>query len=79
MKFILISLLFISNLVFAQSQSEPDALEAQTDSNILGSIAQPTHEQKKDIHAAAKKAVKKQKASKKSKAVEKKTKKKSVN
>jgi hypothetical protein len=79
MKFILISLLFISNLVLAQSQSETNALEAQTDPDILGSIAQPTLEQKKDIHAAAKKAIKKQKASKKYKAVEKKTKKKSVN
>jgi hypothetical protein len=60
MKFTLIFLLLVSNLVFAQNSPVENKNE-----DIQGSIAQPTYEQKKYIKEAAKKATKKQKKAKK--------------
>ncbi|MEQ1721674.1 MAG: hypothetical protein ABL930_00770 [Pseudobdellovibrio sp.] len=80
MKLIIISLMLVSTLVFAQAEpvdavAMPNSVEDKN-ADVKGSIAEPTHEQKKHIHDAAKK-VKKKKAVKKLKA-NKKDKKKSV-
>lgn len=68
MKFIFITLFFVSNLAFAQTPpTGTDAsgmAPAEENQDIMGTISEPTIRQKKHVKAAAKKAKMKAKKTK---------------
>ncbi|MBY0553783.1 hypothetical protein K2P97_04585 [bacterium] len=75
MKLILISLLFLSHFAFAELEPADGAITQSTpvvelndkNKDIKGTLAEPTAEQKKHVHNAAKKAKKKHKEKAKAK------------
>lgn len=77
MKFIFITLYFVSNLVLAQAPADipqPTPTE-EKNQDVVGTIAPPTPEQNKNVKEAAKKAKKKKKAKHKTNKSKKKNKK----